>query len=70
MIAHYGMGEAVGNCLGVFYADDSMVGSRDSEWLQYSMNVLVGLFRRYGLTATIAKSRRTTCQPGASRLGI
>ena len=30
-VAHYRMGEAVGPCLGVFYDDDSMVVSRDSE---------------------------------------
>ena len=43
-VAHDRMREAVGRCLGVFYADDGMVGSRDSEWLQHSMNILVGLF--------------------------
>ena len=39
-----GMVEAVGRYLGVFYAYDSMVGYRDSKWLQYSLNVLFGLF--------------------------
>ena len=43
-VSHDRMGEAVGRCLGVFYADDGMVGSRDSEWLHHLMNVLVGLF--------------------------
>ena len=43
-VAHDRMREAVGRCLGVFYADDGMVGSRDSEWLQHLMNILVGLF--------------------------
>ena len=52
-VAHDGMGEAVGRCLEVFYADDGMVGSRDAEWIQHLMNVLVGLFRRYGLTVNI-----------------
>ena len=32
-VTHDGMVEAVGCCLGVFYANDGMVGSRDSEWL-------------------------------------
>ena len=43
-VDHNGMGEAVGWCLGVFYADDGMVGSIDTEWLQHSINVQVGLF--------------------------
>ena len=38
-VAHDGMGVAVRKCLGIFYSDDSMVGSRDSECLQHSMNV-------------------------------
>ena len=40
MVEHDGMGEAVGSCLGVFYAEDSMFGSRDSDWLQHVMIVL------------------------------
>ena len=43
-VAHDGMGEAFGQCLGVFYANYSMVGSRDAEWIQHLMNVLVSLF--------------------------
>ena len=43
-VAHDRLREAVRRCLGVFYADDGMVGSRDSEWLQHLMNILVGLF--------------------------
>ena len=40
-VAHDGMGEAIEHCMVVFYADERMVGSRDSEWLQFWMNVLV-----------------------------
>ena len=64
------MGETVGQCLGVFYADDGIVGSCDLDWLQNTMNVLVGLFRRYGLAVNVAKSRTITCQPGALRVGV
>ena len=44
MVAHDRLGETVGRCLGVFYANDGMVGSRDANWLlwmQHLMNVLV-----------------------------
>ena len=29
-VAHDGLGDTIGRCLGVFYADDVMVGSRDA----------------------------------------
>ena len=69
-VSHDGMGETVGRCLGVFYDNDSMVGSCDSDWIQHAMNVLVGLFRRYGLAANVAKSCAMTCQPGALWAGM
>ena len=69
-VAHDGLGDTVWRCLRVFYAEDSMVGSRDPEWLQHAMNVLVGLFRRYGLAAIVTKSRTLTGQPGALRPGM
>ena len=43
-VAHYGMGEAVGSCPVVFYADDGMVLLRDAEWIHHSMRIPVGLF--------------------------
>ena len=46
LVAHEGLGLMVGWCLGLFYAVDCMVESRYSEWLQGSLNVLIGLFWR------------------------
>ena len=69
-VAHDGMGDTVGRCLGFFYDDDDMVGSRKSDWLQHKMNVMVGLFRRYGLAANVPKSQKMTRQSGALRAGI
>ena len=69
-VAHEGLGETVGWRMGVLYANDGMVGSQDTDWLQHSMNVLVGLFQHYGLTANVAKSRTMTCQPGALQSGM
>ena len=62
--------EAVGKCLGLFYANDDMVGSLDAFRLQHSMKILVGPFRRYGLTSNSAKSCMMTCQPGVLRSGV
>ena len=47
-----------------------MVGTHDSYWVQHAMNVLVGLFRRYGLAANVSKSRTMTCQPSVLRAGM
>ena len=47
-----------------------MIGSRDSEWLQNYMNILVGLFLQCCLGANVAKSRTMTYQPGAIRSGM
>ena len=69
-MAHGGIGGAVRNFLGVFYVNDGNVGSRDTEWLQHLINVLVGLFPQYGLAANVAKSRTMMCQPVALRSGI
>ena len=69
-VANDGLGEAAGRCLGLLYADYGMVGFRYHEWLQHSINVLVCLFRQYGLAANVTKSRTMTCQPRALRLGM
>ena len=69
-VDHDGLGETVGRCLGVLYADGGMVGSCDSEWIHHTMNVLVGLFRRHGLEANVIKSLTITCHPGALRAGM
>ena len=67
---HNGMLEAVGRYLGVFYADDGMVGSKDAEWIKHLMNVLVGLFWWYYFAASANKYRMMTYQPDTLRSGI
>ena len=69
-VDHDGLVEIIGQCLGAFCDDNGMVGSCNLDWLQHAMNVLVCLFRRYGLASNVAKSRTMTCQPGALRAGI
>ena len=60
-VAYDRLGETFGRCFVVLYADDDMVGLRNSDWLQHEMNVLVGLFRRYVQSANIAKKWTMTC---------
>ena len=54
-VAHDGLGEIVGKYLGLFYANDDMSSSRNTDWMQHEMDILVGLFIRYGLAANVAK---------------
>ena len=69
-MAHDGLGETVGWCLGVFYAADDVVVSLNSDWLQHAMNLLVGLFRRYVMAANVTKSHTMTCHPSALQAGV
>ena len=68
-VALNGVGYNINFCMGVFNVDDSMVGSRDFDWLQHLMNVLVRFFRRYGLAGNISNSCTMTFQTGVLRSG-
>ena len=48
--------EGVWEC---FYADVGLIGSRDPEWLQGALNVLIRLLRRVGKMPNVAKSNNT-----------
>jgi len=50
-----------------FYADDGLLGSRDAEWLQQALDVLVDLFMRLGLYTNTTKTVTMTCTPGYIR---
>ena len=60
-----GVEYAVGQKLGVFYADNGMIVSNNPDQLQESINLLIGLFKRIVLEAYIAKSKTIICQIGA-----
>ena len=64
------LGHVVGRRLGVFYAYDGILGSRDTEWLQISLNVLIRLFWQINLAANIAKLKTMMCQTGKIRTGM
>ena len=69
-VAQDGLKETIGRYVGVFYADDGMVGSRDLDWQPHALNVLVSLCRRYDLAAIVAKSCTVTCHPRELRVGV
>ena len=65
-----GMGCMVGHSLGILYADDGPLGSQDPEWLQGSLNVLIGLLWRIILADNVAKSKTVTFQTGTIISGM
>ena len=69
-VIHYGLGHAVGWILGIFYADDDLLVSREPEWIQGALNFPIGTFQQVGLAANVAKLKMMTCHPGEIRLGI
>ena len=60
----------VGICRVFFCADDGMIRSRELEWIQNALNVLIGLFRRYRIVANVAKSWTITFQLRALQSGM
>ena len=65
-----GLGHAVGWILGVFYEYDSLLGSREPEWTQGALKILIGMFWQIRLAANVAKLKTTMCQMGAIGPGM
>ena len=65
LVAHEVLGLNMGICVGFFYAYNGMIRTWDSEWLQNALNILISLFRRYGIVTSITKSWTMACKPGA-----
>ena len=70
MVPRDGLIETIGRCVGFFYADNGMVGSRDPDWLQHTTNVPFDFFRRYILEANVSNSRTMTYQYRVLRAGM
>ena len=43
----------VGRIMGVFYGDDGLTVLQDPEWVQWEINVLIGIFLRVGLMSNV-----------------
>ena len=63
VVAQERLGLNVGRCLVVLYAYYSMIGAWYSEYLRNALNILLGLFWRYGRVVNISNLRTTTYQP-------
>ena len=67
LVSQEGLRLTVGWCLGIFYTNDDVVGLQDTEWLQGSLNVIIGLFHHNRLLANVVKEKEMTCQTGTIR---
>ena len=47
----------------LFYADDGMIASSDTRWLQWAFTILVGLFDIVGLKTNQQKTVSMDCRP-------
>jgi hypothetical protein len=51
----------------IFYVDDAYLASRDPEFLQRALEILVDLFARVGLKTNLKKTQTMICKPGRIR---
>ena len=51
----------------IFYVDNTYLASRDAEFLQCELDILVSLFERLGLETNTFKMQTMICTPGTIR---
>ena len=47
-----------------YCVDDGMIRSRNPEWLQWDINVLIGIFKTVGVMTNVEKFKTMNCQLG------
>jgi hypothetical protein len=68
--ATHGMGQSIAQRLTLLYADDSLLGARNSTWLESAAQSLVDILGRLGLEANTTKTKAMTCLPGSIRTSL
>jgi Reverse transcriptase (RNA-dependent DNA polymerase) len=68
-IVTHGFGHTIAFRLGLLYADDTLIGSRNAPWLQTALQSLVDIFARLGLEANASKTKTMMCLPALIRTG-
>ena len=51
----------------IFYVDNAYLASRDPDFLQLALDILVSLFARVGLETNVSKTQAMICTPGRIR---
>jgi hypothetical protein len=59
--------ELVSIFFAIFYVDNMYVASRDTEFLQRVLDLLMSLFERVGLETNVSKTQTMICSPGRIR---
>ena len=54
----------------IFYVDDGYIASRDAEFLQEALNILVKTFKSIGLATNTKKTQAMVCTPGKRRVQL
>ncbi len=54
----------------VFYVDDGYITSRDMEFLQEALNIIVETFKHVGLATNTKKTQAMVCMPGKIRVQL
>ena len=54
----------------IFYMDDGYIASRDAEFLQSALDILVDTFKRVGLATNTKKTQAMVCTPGKIRVQL
>ena len=70
LVAHKGLGPAIGRCLGLFCTDNGVVVLWDPEWLQGTLNSPIGILCWYGLVENVFNSKATIFHPGTLMSGM
>ncbi len=58
------IGQLLATFFAIFYVDDAYLASRDPEFLQQALDILVKLFARVGLETKVKKTQTMMCTPG------
>ena len=51
----------------IFYVNEAYLASRDAEFLQHTLDLLVSIFERVGLETNVSKMQTMICTPGRIR---
>jgi hypothetical protein len=54
----------------IFYVNDGYIASRDAEFLQEALDILVKTFKRTGLATNTKKTQAMVCTPGKIRVQL
>ncbi len=62
--ANSNLAKCIAGLFAVFYVDDSYTASRNAEFLQEALDILVETFKQVGLATNMKKTQAMICTPG------